>query len=48
MAEDTSPQSKRINEKLMASGLLTGQGTYEWFEIHNGFAVEDVFKKYLK
>jgi len=48
-AEDTSPQAKRIGEKLTAAGLLhAGQGHYETVDVHNGFALEEFFKKFMK
>jgi len=50
LAEDTSPQAKFIFDALKASGLMPAEGdsSYEWFEVHNGFAVKDVFEKFLK
>ena len=50
LAEDTSPQAKGIYDTMKANGLLPAEGesSYEWFEVHNGFAVEEVFKKFLK
>ena len=49
-AEDNSPQAKKIYEAQKAAGLLPleGETSYERFEVHNGFAVKDVFEKYLK
>ena len=50
LAEDTSPQAGQIAVALKASGLMPAEGesSYEWFEVHNGFAVKDVFEKFLK
>lgn len=50
LAEDTSPQSARIFEALKASGLMPADGevSYEWFEVHNGFAADEALKRFLK
>ena len=48
-AEDTSPQSKRIGEKLAALGLLhQGQGPYETVDVPNGFAHKELLEKFMK
>ena len=48
LAADTSPEAKFIYEQLMASGLLVKEGTYEWFEVHNGFVLTDAIEKHIK
>ena len=50
LAEDSSPEAKHIYDELQKSGLMPKEDevSYEWFEVHNGFAVKDVFGRYFK
>ena len=49
MAEDYSPQTARISEKMNALRLLPGnQESYETLEVHNGFTHADLLTMALK
>lgn len=47
LLSDASPQAQHIHAALVASGLLVNEGSYEWFEVHNGFIVDEFFRQFL-